>query len=82
MCLCSVWEVTLRGVIWLTGVAPPRTYRNNKVASCVFPASRKPSQVAFHHDQDNLMQDSETVENLQVIKPQWFTVGTALQFAL
>lgn len=33
--------------------------------------------MAFHHDQDNLMQDSETAVNLQVIKPQWFTVGKA-----
>lgn len=32
---------------------------------------------AFHHDPDNLMQDGETAANLQVIKPQWFTVGTA-----
>lgn len=33
------------------------------------PPIRTASPVAFHHDQDNLMQDSETAVNLQVIKP-------------
>lgn len=33
------------------------------------PPIRTASPAAFHHDQDNLMQDCETAVNLQVIKP-------------
>lgn len=78
--------VTLRDEV--TDVTPPRGYRRNKAAPCVFfvlfffsprlgKTLRTRPVCAFHHDPDNLMQDGETAANLQVIKPQWFTVGTA-----
>lgn len=77
-CPYSVWRSRYEGDL-ADRLHIPCSYQTNKVASyvfCVFESSPA-SPVAFHHDQDNLMQDSETAVNLQVIKPQWFTVGTA-----
>lgn len=74
----------------VTDVTPLHRYRRNKALPRVHfvlffspppPRLGKTLRVcpvcAFHHDPDNLMQDGETAANLQVIKPQWFTVGTA-----
>lgn len=70
----------------VTDVTPLHRYRRNKALACVhlfffFQCLGKTLCVcpvcAFHHDPDNLMQDGETAANLQVIRPQWFTVGTA-----
>ncbi|TKS80688.1 Teneurin-4 [Collichthys lucidus] len=47
----------------------PRSDHTNKVARYIFcileSSSEQTPLVAFHHDQDNLMQDSETAVNLQ-----------------
>lgn len=71
----------------VTDVTPLHGYRCNKALPCVhlfvFFSSHLGKTLricpvcAFHHYPDNLMQDGETAANLQVIKPQWFTVGTA-----
>lgn len=77
----TMFEGHIMRAILLTGVsflaAITLTKWHILFSASLNPPIRTASQVAFHHDQDNLMQDRETTVNLQVIKPQWVTVGKA-----